>query len=164
MEATYCSEVVLSPKNIGHHNEEYTNRGLPWFLSLCCEDGGNIFMWNTGIHIQVYTMSKTMQPQCESIVLLFCVSCLLCTWDGAMKFVTSHIVKLYFICPYTLCLSIYIYLLQNERVEGCQRSGNVRGYQVIYWIAFPPLSLLFLCCRLRCIFGCSWPSCLYVRE
>lgn len=27
---------------------------------------------------------------------------------------------------------VYIYLLKNERVEGCQRSGNVRGYQVMY--------------------------------
>lgn len=135
-----------------------------WFMSFCSEDGGNKAVWNTGFHIQVRTMSQIMQPQCENIVLLFYFSCLLYTWDGTRKYVTSHIVKLYFICPYTLYIYIYIYLLENERVEGCQRSGNVRGYRVIYWISFPPLSLLFLCCLLRCFFGCSWPSCLYVGE
>jgi len=132
-------------------------------MSFCSEDGGNISVWNTGFHIQVHTMSQIMQPQCKNIVLLFYFSCLLYIWDGPRKFVTSHKVILY--TPlYVVYVYLYIYLLKNERVEECQWSGNVRGYQVIYWIAFPPLSLLFLCCHLRCIFGFSWPSCLYVGE
>jgi len=41
--------------------------------------------------------------------------------------------KVIFYMPlYVVYVYLYIYLLENERVEGCQRSGNVRGYQVIY--------------------------------
>ena len=78
------------------------------FMSFCSEDGGNISVWNAGFHIQAHKMSQIMQPQCKNVVLLFYFSCLLYIWDGPRKFVTSHIVKLYFIRPYTLYMSIYI--------------------------------------------------------
>lgn len=41
-------------------------------------------------------------------------------------------------------------------------SGEAKcvGIRLFIELLFPPLSLLFLCCRLPCIFGCFWPSCL----
>jgi hypothetical protein len=80
-----------------------------YFMLFCFEDGDKISLWNTSVNAQVHTVSQLRWTH-RSFVLLFHFSLLLYTWDDIRKFVSSHVIKLYFICFYTLYMSIYIYV------------------------------------------------------
>jgi len=122
-------------------------------MSFCSEDGRNISVWNTGfLHPSPYDVTNhtaTMREHRSFVLVYF--SCLLYIWDGPRKFVTSHIVKLYFICSYTLYMYIYIYTYiyisvkerKGWRVPAVRKCAWVSGYLLnCFPAAFPVISLL----------------------
>jgi hypothetical protein len=128
-----------------------------YLISFCSEDGGNISLWNTIIHIQVHTVSQIIQPQCENFVLLFHFSLLAVhmRWRKKVCNITYNKVIFYMLLYVVdVCLHIYIYIYIFYRMEGLKGArSEVMCVGIRLFIEL--LSHRFPCYFFVVVFGCS---------